>query len=246
MGQLITYATWFNARIVIWVAPEFRIEYVKALHRLNEWTGDGVKFYGIKVEAFRGKNDTDLEPRFSKVVYPGNWNKNLTLPPDPPMPERQRKYHEFFQHLLVDLAEEVSFDEPIIRFGYTGRLFRSRYDSRIGYAVYLEGKNDAWVTLHIETGDKEETKRIFDKLLNSREQIEQSVGAGPDPDWRWNRQNGKYFSSVNIRKDGSIDDSPEKLEMTRAWMCKHLISFRDTFDSRLEEMLSGPALVGRE
>lgn len=105
MGQLVTYASWFDARVVIWVAPEFRYEYAKALHRLNEWTRDGIKFYGVKVEALRSKGDTGLEPRFSKVVYPGSWNKDNTLPQDPPMPERQRKYHEFFQHLLVDLAE---------------------------------------------------------------------------------------------------------------------------------------------
>ena len=238
LGQLITYATGCDARIAIWVAPEFGYEFAEALNRLNEWTRDGIEFYGVKVEVYERAGDPRLKPRFRKVVYPGGWDETQTEPRGARMPGRKRQYYDFFEPLIDELAEEESLQRPTIRFNYTGRLFRSCKNPFIGFAVYLEGEGNAWVTLHIESDDENKTKKIYDKLCESREKIELNVDAGTDTVWRWHRHNGRDFSSVNIRRDGSIDDSPEELEMTRAWMYEHLIKFRDFFDSRLVELLT--------
>ena len=50
LGQLLTYATGCDARAAIWVAPDFRYELAQALHRLNDWTTNGISFYGVKVQ----------------------------------------------------------------------------------------------------------------------------------------------------------------------------------------------------
>ena len=55
LGQLLTYATGCDAHVAIWVATEFRHEYATALHKLNEWTSDKSRFYGVKIELV-GKN----------------------------------------------------------------------------------------------------------------------------------------------------------------------------------------------
>ena len=49
LTQLLTYAAGLDARIAVWVAPEFRYEHAEALHWLNEWTPDGLQFYGVKI-----------------------------------------------------------------------------------------------------------------------------------------------------------------------------------------------------
>ena len=36
LGQLLTYAAGLDARIAVWVAPDFQYEHAKALHRLNK------------------------------------------------------------------------------------------------------------------------------------------------------------------------------------------------------------------
>ena len=38
LGKLLTYSATCGAKVAIWIAPEFRYEHAKALHRLNEWT----------------------------------------------------------------------------------------------------------------------------------------------------------------------------------------------------------------
>ena len=74
-------------------------------------------------------------------------------------------------------------------------------------------------------------------MIKDRESIESSIATDPTPDWRWNRFDREAFSSINIRRDGSIDDPPEKLEETRAWMLEMLPKFKEIFDPRLERIL---------
>ena len=235
LGQLLTYAAGRGAHTAIWVAPYFVYEHADALHRLNEWTGEGIAFYGVKVEVVK-IGDGDPEPRFLKVVYPGGWNKGITLG-SMELPPIKRQYEEFFQPLITKLLGEDFADKAIYHWGHTGRVFPSRVDLSVGYAASLEKQSDAWVTLHIQADDNGLTKRIFDELKASREQIESSIDAGPKPDWHWLRHDNSSFSSVNIRKDGSINDSPEKRAETRKWMLDLLPKFQEVFEPRIKEIL---------
>lgn len=239
LGQLLTYATGCDAQIAIWVAPEFRYEYAKALHRLNEWTSKGIRFYGVKVEVIRRAGESRPEPRFRKVVYPGGWDKDISLPPEPPMPMPVKKHHDFYQPLIAEL-ERIGFaDGAVYHFDHTGRFFPSRLNRGVGYAVTLERKSGAWVTFHVQTEDNKLTKRIFDELQAEREDIEARINAGPSLEWHWLRHNRFTYSSINVRRDGSIDDPQERLEEIRAWMLDLLPKFKEVFDPRVEKILGG-------
>ena len=52
------------------------------------------------------------------------------------------------------------------------------------------------------------------------------------------RDDGTGRAGVHIRKDGSIDGLPERLEETKAWMIENLIKFKIVFEPRLERILS--------
>ena len=69
-GQLLTYAAGHNAGIGIWVSPYFRYEHAATLNWLNEWTRDGLSFYGVKVELVKS-GDSEPEPRLRKVGVSG-------------------------------------------------------------------------------------------------------------------------------------------------------------------------------
>ena len=237
LGQLLTYATGCNAHIAIWIATEFRYEYAKALHRLNEWTNEGIRFYGVKVELIGTSGDSSPEPRFWKVVYPGGWDKDVTLPPVPPMPPHVQMHHDFYRPLIDELIRADLADKAVYHYSHTGRFFPSRLSEGVGYAVSLEGRNDAWVTLHIQTESNELTKWIFDELENRREDIESRIDADPSLEWHWRRHDRNTFSSISIRRDGSIDDPPEVLERTRTWMLDLLPKFKEVFDQSVADIL---------
>ena len=237
LGQLLTYAAGCGAHIAIWVAPDFRYEHAQALHRLNEWTGERIRFYGVKVEVVkRVGDDSHSEPRFRKVVYPGGWNENLTQRSGETESPEARKHREFFQPLIDDMWRASFAEKANQYFNHTGRLFPSQFDKETGYAVSF-WKNGAWVSLHVRTWDSiERNNRIFDELQAAKSEIEESLGC----ELVWHRFKPYSFFTVSIRKDGSIDDSPEKLEETRAWMLDLLPKFKKVFNPLLKELTQTP------
>ena len=139
---------------------------------------------------------------------------------------------------LPHLSDSANQLRAIQYYGHAGRFFRSGFRTDMGYAVSLESGNSAWVTLHIQTGDNELTKRIFNELHDDWEDIEASIDARSDHEWHWLRHDAYSFSSINIRTDGAIDDPPEKLEQLRSWMLDLLPKFKEVFDPRVADILS--------
>ena len=233
LGQTLTYAAGCDAQVAIWVAPEFTYEHAEALHRLNEWTRDGIRFYCVKVEIVKKSGDSPPEPRLRKVVYPGGWDREITLQSGE-MPSHIREHHDFFQPLTAELLRRGFAERSTQYFDFTGRFFPSWFDKDTGYAVSF-WKNNAWVSLHVRTWDSiERNNRIFDELQKAKSDIEKSI----DAEWEWHRFEPNSFFTVNIRKEGSIDDPPEKLEETKAWMLDLLPKFKEVFDQRVAHILS--------
>ena len=242
LGQLLTYATGLDARIAIWVATDFYHEYAQALHKLNQWTGDDIRFYGVKVELVR-KDGGEPEPRFRTVVYPGEWHLDRTLAPAAKS-ARAQQHHDFFQPLIEELIPSFA-DKAIQRFWYTDRFFPSRAHRAAGYGAALEGDGGAWVSLYIETEDKALTKRVFDALMENRAEIESSIAVAAGDEWHWLRHDPHLFCSISVRRDGTIGDAPEALQRTRAWMLELLPKFRDAFAPRVARIL-GEASPARD
>ena len=247
LAQLLVYSAGCGARVAVWVATEFRHELAEVLHRLNEWTVDGVSFYGVKIEALQAADGSKPKPRFRKVVYPGGWDKGETLSPGPIESEYSRRHREFFEPLIADVARTGHLPHrPTQMYGPSGRYFSSPGVEGIWYAASLEGVNDAWVTLYIRTTDGDLTKHIFDTLHIDREQIESSLAVDPAPEWHWRRHDSHAFSSINIRRDGSIHDLPEKHDETRRWMLDLLPKLKDVFEPLVAEIFATAATQDQE
>ena len=235
LGRLFIYAAGCNAPVSILIAEEFTYEIAQTLHQMNEWTREEVRFYGVKVEVVNRLNDPDPQPRFRKVVYPGGWDEAVTQPPDPTPPHVQ-KHRAFFQPLIQELMRRRFANKANLYFNHSGRYFPTRFTQELRYAASF-GKVYAWVTFNIRMKDKEQTKRIFDELIAQRKDIEASIDAVHSADWHWSRNDHYRFSSISVKREGRIDDPPEKLAETRAWMLDLLVQFKACFDPRLAEIL---------
>ena len=126
LGQLLTYATGCGAHIAIWVAPYFGYEHAQALHRLNEWSSERIRFYGVKVEVLKKTERfvANSQPRLRKVVYPGGWDKRSHAAVGE-MPPTTRKYYDFFQPLIAGLPGAGFAERAVQRFGPSDRHFPS-------------------------------------------------------------------------------------------------------------------------
>ena len=182
LGQMLTYATGCDACVAIWVATEFRHEYATALHKLNEWTSDRNRFYGVKIELVRKPGSSHSEPRFRKVVYPGGWEMDNTLPV---RPTAVTVGPEVLGLLSASDRESgpggVCQPTPFSTYGHPGRFFRPSLQPDTGYAVSLESGNSDWVSLHIQTGERRKDQiGSFDELHDfQRKDIESKYQCRP-------------------------------------------------------------------
>ena len=90
--------------------------------------------------------------------------------------------------------------------------------------------------LHIQTNEKKLTKHVFDKLEHDKEEIEASIDLGSGEEWCWHRTPFTY-SSINLRRSGTIHDPRDSLMETKAWMRDMLPKLKQVFEPRLETIL---------
>lgn len=76
LGKIITYASGFDAEIVIWIVKEVREEHKQAIDWLNEHTDENINFFAIKMELWQIGN-SPFAPKFQVISQPNNWAKAI-------------------------------------------------------------------------------------------------------------------------------------------------------------------------
>ena len=239
LGQLLTYATEFDASAAIWVAYGFNNEHGEVINWLNKLAGNATGFYGVEVVASK-TGDSRSTPDLRLVASPGSeW---VNRDGQSGLSARAEKLRGFFQSLRKDLwRTEFSDGTPVGRrndYGNGIQEFASTLDGNIRYQASLEWDTNAWASLYVGIAGEARTNRIFDALEKEKEQIEATFAAANKVELQWMRDDGTNRSGVHVWRNCSIEDPPEKLEETRAWMVENLIKFKAVFEPRLERILS--------
>jgi len=77
LGQLLTYASSFDASIIVWVVAEARDEHKQAIEWFNRNMTENISFFLVKIEVWK-IGDSIPAPKFNIVVEPNDWAK-ITL-----------------------------------------------------------------------------------------------------------------------------------------------------------------------
>ena len=80
LGKIITYASGYDAEIIIWVVRDFQEEHQKAVDWLNEHTDENISFFLIKVELWQIEGSNPA-PKFEIIVSPNEWAKAIKTSP---------------------------------------------------------------------------------------------------------------------------------------------------------------------
>src|SRR3972149_5082649 len=97
LGQILTYISNLDAKIAIWVSSDPRPEHIRAIDWLNE-TGSDVRFYLVKVEAYRIGNSNPAA-KFTVVTGPSE-KTEIVGDEKKEMAERHRLRYDFWKSLL--------------------------------------------------------------------------------------------------------------------------------------------------
>ena len=236
LGKLLTYAAGKEAKIVIWISPQFRDEHQQALEWLNELSNEQTSFFGIEVEVIQvdeGRPAAD----FRIVAKPNWWQK---LQSAPPVSEKQQKYQEFFADLLAQLKSRKPGITHANKASPANWFSFSAGKSGFAYSFSFAQDNRFRVELYIDTGDKETNKRAFDMFIGQKNEIENELGIPV----AWERLDDRRASRIAAYQGGKIEDNSEALDSLKVWAIEKMIRFYQTFSPRITKLNLPKSKVG--
>jgi len=232
LGKLLTYASGYDADIVVWIAKEMRDEHRQALDWLNHRTDSNTEFFGVVVEAFKIDYSRPAF-RFDVVARPNQWRKTTVSSSGPNVSSgRGESYRRFFQDLTDVLREKHKFTNA--RKGYAQSW--SSYSTGIQKvrlsASFAQGGR-LRTSLYIDAGSQEENKQIFDGLQAQKLEIENAMG----DELSWERNDHARSSRIALYREGSINDDPESLQAYQQWLIENLIKLKRAILPTLQDLV---------
>lgn len=232
LGKLITYASGFDASVVIWLSESIREEHRQGLEWLNQRTDSDTEFFGVVIEVLQ-IDDSKPAYHFKPIVFPNEWKKSKRRPGTGQVSEKMEAYRLYFQELLDILREKHKFTNARKGQPQSWYTFSSGH-SGIYYGACFALGSRARVELYIDQGDSEKNKTLFDLLFQEKVNIESELGN----ELEWERLDDKRSSRVALYTPGTIDSSDETKKQLQTWMSEYLLNFKAVFNNRLQKLLS--------
>jgi len=226
LGKLITYASGYDAGVVLWISTSIREEHRQALDWLNQRTDANTDFFGVVVEVIR-IDESKPALQFRVAVSPNEWQKSKKQQSTTTGSERSELYRQYFQDLLDELREAHHFTSARKAQPQNWYSFSSG-NKQFVYGHSFAAGNRVRTEIYIDSGDADENKAFFDRLYADRESIESEFGDSLE----WERLDDKRASRIALYRPGSIEDSSEHLQEIHDWGIQNLLQFKKVFGTR--------------
>lgn len=205
LGQLLTYASSFDACIIVWVVGEVRDEHKRAIEWFNDNMNDEISFFLVRTEVYKIGN-SDPAVKFNVVVEPNTWSKIIKMKgvSDKKITETRINHLSFWEG-FKDYANSINtklritrqpraqhwYDISIGKSGVNLSLTRNTRDQNIGSEIWI-GNN----------------QKIYNKLFQNKLLFESIVGM----DVIWNELENKKASRIRCIYDCNPDDTEKNPE----------------------------------
>ena len=229
LGEFLTYAEDYDARILIWIVDNCREEHRSALDWLNRCTPEDTEVFGVEVRS-TVEGDADANPQFVPVVAPASWPENGEGEQLPKI--RAVVLREFFQALVADLSSKGFMDNQQVVTKYD-QSFPSGL-SEVDFHASFEADGSAWVYI---PGWPPGNNRILNEIRNDagkKEKIEDELKLSSGTLIKWKTG----ANSTGVYRKASLNDSQEELDEIRRWMFEYLLKFKKVFKPRLEAIIA--------
>jgi hypothetical protein len=221
LGKLLTYAGGKQAAVLVWIAEKIRDEHRQALEWLNEHSDDSTLVFGIELAAFK---IDDSKPVFQlrPVVQPNDWAKESRLNKSiGEVSELRRMYQMFFQKLIDELREKHRFTNARVGQAQSWYSFASGYRG-VKFGSWFGSGQKVTAEIYFDGGDREENKKRFDALFQSRQAIEDEYGSV----LVWERLDDKQACRIAVKTTGVITDAEAQLDEYRQWLITQLLKLK--------------------
>jgi hypothetical protein len=206
LGKVLTYLTNIDAKTAIWISSAPRPEHIRAIQWLNETTDDDIAFFLVRLAAYR-IGGSEAAPLFTVIVAPSMESKNIGKQKKE-LAEHHILRRKFWEQLLTRAKEKgvlLHAQRSPSKESWISAGAGVKSGLSFNYVVWM--KDETAVELYIDTGDKEENKRIFDGLHDHKAAIEQAFGSPLS----WERLDEKRGSRIRwVLREGGLTDNEAK------------------------------------
>ena len=224
LGKIITYASGYNAEIIIWVVRDVREEHQRAVEWLNEHTDEKTGYFLIKVELWQIEGSKPA-PKFDVLVSPNEWAKAIKASP---------AGGELSDTKLQQLDFWTKFKGFVRAKDTRIRLQTPR--PQHWYDVSM-GSSEAHVALTINSRENllgceiyiSRNKELFNFLQERKEEIEKEIGE--QAEW----VNAAVASRIKIKKEIPDLFSQSEAENYFTWLYEKTTLFQKVFGRHFRE-----------
>ncbi len=226
LGKIITYASGFDAEIIIWIVKDVRDEHKQAVDWLNEHTDDKINIFAIRMELWQ-IGDSPYAPKFQVISKPNDWAKAV---------KKSTTRSELSDRRLMQLEFWNQFKE------FAGSK-HSSLRLRKSYAQHWHdisiGNSKSHLSLVVDADNEQircelyipDSKPLFQALLENKEAIESKL----DHELEWMELEGKKASRVRIVLDIDVGNS-DNWEKCFLWLMSTAQDFQSVFAECIKGM----------
>lgn len=226
LGQLITYAAGLEASIVVWISKEIREEHRQALDWLNRGDGATTEYFGVVVELLQ-IDESRPGVNLRVVASPNSWTRTPTkLVANDGEGSRYTLYQSFFQSLIDELRVTYHFTNARVGQPQNWYTFSSGTSGFVYGASFAQGGRIR-AEVYIDFRDRGQNEAAFEYL---RANI---TNPGFEEQLEWEALEERRACRVAIYRQGSIEDSTDRLEEYHRWMIDRLLRFKAVFGPML-------------
>jgi len=224
LGKIITYASGYDAEIIIWIVRDYREEHQKAVDWLNEHTDEHVGFFLIKIELWQIEGSNPA-PKFEVIVSPNEWAKAI---------KTDAASGELTDTKIQQLDFWKKFKDYVRTNDTKIRLQTPR--PQHWYDVSM-GSSDAHVALTINSRENllgceiyiSKNKNLFNFLRERKEEIEKEISEKAE----W--VDAAVTSRIKIKKEVAGVFDQNEAENYFSWLYEKTVLFQRVFGKYFKE-----------
>jgi len=210
LGQIITYASGYNADIIIWIVKEVREEHQKAIEWLNNNTSADLSFFLIRMELWQ-IGESPYAPKFHVVVEPNDWAKEIQNGGNSNKELTETKLSQLeFWNQFIEYSKSTKTSLRV------GRKAKAQHWFNISF-----GTSDAHIALTVSTRDNviacsvyiPRKFELYEKFLINKDKINENLGFNLD----WMDLDGKKASRIKAERK-AVFESTEQWEEYFEWL----------------------------
>ncbi len=224
LGKVITYASGFDAEILIWIVKDVRDEHKQAIDWLNEHTDEKINIFLIKMELWQ-IGDSPFAAKFQIISQPNDWAKAI---------KKSTTQSSLSDTKLMQLEFWTQF-KGYANSNKTSLRLRKAYPQH-WYDISI-GSSKSHLSLIVDTQNDQircefyipDLKELFNALYAEKDIITSAL----DYELEWMELEGKKASRVKATYDIDVNDI-ENWEKCFEWLMNAAQSFQTVFGKRVK------------